>query len=284
MHPEADLSRYAVVLVPSLYLATDAAAANVAAAVRAGAHAVVSFFNGIVDEHDHARLGGYPGAFADLLGVRVEEFYPLPPGEGVGLDDGTAATTWIEDVGARDAEPVVRYAGGAYAGRPAVTRREVGGGVAWYAGARLDDDSLERLLSWVCREAGVAAVVPGCPRGMAAVRRRDAYGDLLFLLNHTDQPARLEAAGMDLLTGARHDRHVELPAEASPCSARRMGDSGQYSTPSARHRNSMNGLAFAARASHSSRKPLAVACRCVSEDTIAKLLRLMSSISGWSAR
>ena len=45
----------------------------------------------------------------------------------------------------------------------------------------------------------------------------------------------------------------------------------------------MNGRAAAARASHSSRKPLAVASRWVSGEMIAKLLRLMSSISGWSA-
>jgi hypothetical protein len=44
----------------------------------------------------------------------------------------------------------------------------------------------------------------------------------------------------------------------------------------------MNGRDCAARLSHSSRKPLAVACCCVSGETIAKLLRLMSSIRGWS--
>ena len=46
----------------------------------------------------------------------------------------------------------------------------------------------------------------------------------------------------------------------------------------------MNGRAFAARASHSSRKPLAVASPWLIGDVIAKLLRLMSSISGWSLR
>ena len=49
---------------------------------------LVTYFSGIVDEHDHVRLGGYPGAFRDLLGVRVEEFAPLLPGRSVTLDDG----------------------------------------------------------------------------------------------------------------------------------------------------------------------------------------------------
>ena len=34
------------------------------------------------------RLGGYPGAFRDLLGVRVEEFFPLLEGEAVALSEG----------------------------------------------------------------------------------------------------------------------------------------------------------------------------------------------------
>ena len=51
---------------------------------------------GIVDEHDQIRLGGYPGAFRDLLGVRVEEFFPLPAGETVALDDGGTGTLWSE--------------------------------------------------------------------------------------------------------------------------------------------------------------------------------------------
>ena len=32
---------------------------------------MVSFFSGIVDSRDHVRLGGYPGAFRDVLGIVV---------------------------------------------------------------------------------------------------------------------------------------------------------------------------------------------------------------------
>jgi hypothetical protein len=45
----------------------------------------------------------------------------------------------------------------------------------------------------------------------------------------------------------------------------------------------MNGRARAARTSHVSRKPLAVTSRWVSGETMVKLLRLRSSISGSSA-
>ena len=74
--PRADLTGYRLVVVPTLYSVTDAGAARVRDAVEGGATALVTYFSGIVDEHDHIRLGGYPGAFRDLLGVRAEEFLP----------------------------------------------------------------------------------------------------------------------------------------------------------------------------------------------------------------
>ena len=49
----------------------DAAAAAVREHVERGGHAVVTYFSGIVDENDHVRPGGYPGAFRDVLGVRA---------------------------------------------------------------------------------------------------------------------------------------------------------------------------------------------------------------------
>ena len=46
-------------------------------------------------EDDHVRLGGYPGAFRDLLGVRVEEFFPLVAGEHGGASTtGRPARLW----------------------------------------------------------------------------------------------------------------------------------------------------------------------------------------------
>ncbi len=149
VHPDADLTGYRVVVVPTLYLVSDAAAAAVAAAAEGGAHVLVTYFSGIVDPDDHVRLGGYPGAFRELLGVRVEEFFPLRVGEQVGLDGGGHGTVWSEDVRLRGAEPVLTLADGPLAGRPAATRRPVGDGVAWYLGTLPDDATLGRLLDRV---------------------------------------------------------------------------------------------------------------------------------------
>ncbi len=64
VHPSHDLRRYRLVIVPTLYLCDDPGAASVAAAMAAGSHVIVTYFSGIVDEHDHIRLGGYPARSA----------------------------------------------------------------------------------------------------------------------------------------------------------------------------------------------------------------------------
>ena len=84
--PASDLSGYRLVVVPGLFLADDAFAAALRSYVEGGGHAVVTYGSGIVDPDNHVRLGGYPGAFADLLGIRTEEFYPLAPGASVGVE------------------------------------------------------------------------------------------------------------------------------------------------------------------------------------------------------
>lgn len=196
--PTADLSGYRLIVVPTLYLVDDAAAERLAAAAEDGAHVLITAFSGIVDEHDHVRLGGYPGAFRDLLGVRVEEFFPLRVGETVRLSDGATGRVWSELVHADAADVEATFLDGPVGGGPALTRR----GTAWYLATVLEDQGLQALVARVAAAAGVQAVVPGMPPGVEAVRRRGADGaGYLFVINHTDTDAALTVGGHDLLTG-----------------------------------------------------------------------------------
>ena len=103
-------SGYRLVLVPTLYLVTRRRRRGATPLRRRGrARSLVTYFSGIVDEHDHIRLGGYPGAFRELLGVRAEEFFPLLAGEQVTLDDGSTADVWTEWLHPAGAEVVASY-------------------------------------------------------------------------------------------------------------------------------------------------------------------------------
>ena len=211
--PEAPLSGYRLVVVPGLYLASDATAEAVAEAACGGATVLVTHLSGVVDEHSRVREGGYPGAFRDLVGAFAEEYLPLQADERVSLDTGWTATDWTESLVVTDAEVVGRYESGPLAGSPALTRREVGTGTAWYCSAGLEADSLDRLVATVLTDAGIAPDVPVAP-GLEAVRRISDDHAWLFLLNHSTDPVTVDATGQDLVTATGATGHITLAAGA----------------------------------------------------------------------
>jgi beta-galactosidase len=207
VHPEGDLSRYPMVLVPSLYLTSSAAAANLAGYVRNGGTLVVSYFSGIVDETDAVHPGGYPGALRDLLGLSVEEFLPLRAGSCVRLDGDLTADVWTERLVLAGAEPVRRYLDGPAADEPAITRHRFGEGTAWYVSTRLNGRDLDAVLA----EAGL---VPHAelPDGLELVRRVGDSASYLIAINHSDRDAELAASGKELITGAPCHGTLPVPA------------------------------------------------------------------------
>jgi beta-galactosidase len=218
-HPEADLSRYPLVVVPALYLMTEAAGTNLREYVENGGTLVVSYFSGIVDEHDSVYDGPYPGALRDVLGLTVEEFSPLLQGERVRIagPDGSelSGDVWSEFVVPRGADTVWTYADGLAAGHPAITRHRLGEGSAWYVSTRLDVHGLDALLSWAADDAGLAPRAD-LPHDVEVVRRAGESGTFLFAVNHTalDAKVPLEAHGTELLTGERAAGHLGVPAGA----------------------------------------------------------------------
>ena len=219
VRPGADLSRYRLVIVPTLYLTDDATAERLAGFVDGGGHLVVTYFSGIVDERDHVRPGGYPGAFADLLGIRSEEFFPLAPrqtvslvAEGPGFPPFEAtATLWTELTDLRGATALARYTTGPVAGHPAVTMHRRGTGAAWYLGSRLDDDTLFGLLGHIAEHAGVEPAAD-VPRGVEVTRRSGGGRSFLFVMNHLDRQVAVPADGVDLVSGAECTGSVCVPA------------------------------------------------------------------------
>nr|BFF16371.1 beta-galactosidase [Microbacterium flavescens] len=195
----AELAAYDLLLVPSQLLATDEQAAGLDAWVQRGGHAVVWCFSGTVDADLHVRPGGYSGAFAETLGIRVEEPHPLPKGARVAIEGGGSAHDWTEHVELRGASVVTRYAEGVLAGEPAITEHRRGEGLATYVSAELDDASFTALVASALAAAGVEAEAPGAGGGMEVVRRHTATGTVVVAINHTAESRTVALAGTSLL-------------------------------------------------------------------------------------
>ncbi|TCC50611.1 beta-galactosidase [Kribbella capetownensis] len=196
--PGSDLSAYRLVVAPSLYLVSEQKADSIARYVEAGGHVLVTYFSGIVNGDAQVWLGGYPGAFGELLGLRVEEFHPV---REVDLASGERGSLWSEDLRLTGAEAIDRYHGGVLDGSPAVTRNRYGDGLAWYVSTQLDDDAYRSLVTKVAGEAGVDAPEP--VEGVEMVRRRSGAITWTFLINHGDSEAVVPITGYELMSDAQ---------------------------------------------------------------------------------
>ena len=191
-----DFSGYDVVVAPVLHVVPAALAERLESYVAGGGHLVATYFSGVVDEHDHVWLGGYPGPLRDLLGIRIEEFAPLGDDERAELDNGLTGTLWTDGitVTGTDVEVLASYKGGA----PAITRRTAGAGSAAYVSTRLGPDGLAPVLRDLLDRAGLDSELPAELRGRVELAVR---GDFWFLINRTAEPVELTGLAGEVLHG-----------------------------------------------------------------------------------
>ncbi|MDR0534475.1 MAG: beta-galactosidase [Verrucomicrobiales bacterium] len=205
---EGDLLRYQVLVLPLTYMLSETTAKNIKQFVANGGTLIVTWFSGIVDECDRIWLGGYPALLREVLGIRVEEWQPLPEGvhnEIKFIADGKTSICdfWSEAVDAEGAEVKAVFTKDFFAGRPALTCNRYGKGRAWYLATRLPGEVNRELFGMICREAGVQPLLEA-PKGVeVSLRERDS-SRYLFIINHTDANHEISLGGhhgADLLDG-----------------------------------------------------------------------------------
>lgn len=134
---------YETVIFPVMILADDEITQKAEQYVKNGGTLVVTYGSGIMDNQEHVYLGGYPGAFRTLLGIRIEEFVAIDETDQITLDNGWKGTLWADDIPEveQDCEVIAQIDNSAHdrglRGQAIVTRRSVGKGTAWYIGTKL---------------------------------------------------------------------------------------------------------------------------------------------------
>ena len=99
------------------------------------------------------------------------------------------------------------FTSGRLEGRPALTRRAAGRGVARYLATMPDEASTQAIVDHVLSDAGVEPVVAGLPEHIEAARR----GELVTLINHGGYPVEVPISGTDAVSG-EHIDSVRLDA------------------------------------------------------------------------
>lgn len=200
----ADLTGYGLVVVPMLYLLTDAFAKKLCAFAQSGGAVIVTYWSGVVDESDLCRLGGTPYGLTELLGLRRTEIDGMYDGEtrrcvpSAGCTLPAALASTLCEVAALDekdsAEPLSLYAEDYFAGHPAAAVHRYGKGRAYYLASRFDEAFYRAFYHDAAKEIGLSPAWPeALPEGVLAVRR----GSFVFVQNCTEQPATVGNTVLD---------------------------------------------------------------------------------------
>ena len=191
----ADLAGYGLVVVPMLYLLTDAFAKKLCAFAQNGGTVIVTYWSGVVDESDLCRLGDTPYGLTELLGLRRTEIDGMYDGEtrrcmaAAGCTLPAAQASTLCEVAALDekdpAEPLSLYDEDYFAGHPAAAVHRYGKGRAYYLASRFDEAFYRAFYHDAAKEIGLIPAWPeALPEGVLAVRR----GSFVFVQNCTEQP------------------------------------------------------------------------------------------------
>jgi beta-galactosidase len=208
--PDADLSRYKLIVAPSAFLADAALAERLAAAAHAGGTVLFGVRSGFKTPSNLVTDQPLPGALRGLVGATVTDWGSLPPGQGCELVadlPGLAgqASTWVEALAPEpDTAALARYTDGPFAGDAALTARAVGRGRALYLGWYPTGAQAEAILGHLADGAGVLRLADDLPAGVVVARR----GPYTLLLNFTDGPRMARVAGAAVEVGPRDLRVV----------------------------------------------------------------------------
>jgi beta-galactosidase len=218
--PTEDLSRYKLVIAPSLNLLAGGEADLLKLYVQNGGTLVSTFNTGLVDEHHIAPDNGYPHDLTDLFGMEVLEFDPLPPGEENHLTFKGAFPTshlhpaklWCDLIEPKECQILATYAKDFYAGRPAMTMNTFGLGKAIYIGTMSHQHFYYDLIVWLRQLCNLFPLLKVPDTVEVSLRQKDDT-KIYFLLNHQNSPVRIQfyKPAHDFLTGTTLQGNYDLP-------------------------------------------------------------------------
>ncbi|WP_344993220.1 beta-galactosidase [Nonomuraea helvata] len=213
----SSLEGYKVLVVPNAYLIDDEGVRRITEFARDGGTVIMSFFSGVVDDCNRVRPDGYPGAFRQLIGAKIDEYWPARPHEvfSVEFADGrkTTSTWWRDDLHLETGTALATYGDGLLAGRAAVVENRFGAGRVVYFATLLEQAVFDAELVGAVEAAGVRSPFPGVPAHVECAVRGDAEHEYVFLLNHSGEESvsvPFDGEGTDLLTGERVSGSVDL--------------------------------------------------------------------------
>lgn len=214
-----DLSRYKVVLVPPLYVASDATLKKLSDYAKNGGHLVLTFKSGFTDEYDTVRSTVAPGPLREAAGFHYQEFSNLKAPLALKSDPYQAGAAnqvshWAEMIIPDTAKPLAWYDHPFFGRYPALTRNAYGRGMVTFEGTVFSDTLQSKVLADVLKQAGLTGPDQQLPERVRVKHGTGNSGKAIhYYFNYSGVQQQFSysyAAGTDLLNGKSAEKSQQL--------------------------------------------------------------------------
>jgi beta-galactosidase len=204
----ADFSKYKVIVVPPLYVASDTLLKRLAEYVRGGGNLLVAFKSGFCNEFSTVRWEMAPGPLREAAGFHYQEFSSLR--QPLELKDDpfhaggeNKVSEWAEMILLDSAKGLAYYDQPFFEKYPAITRNSFGKGTLTYEGTVLSDVLQDRVMSSVLQLAGLTGPDQTLPANVRVKHGVNRKGKKLhYFLNYSSDSQTFTysfGAGTELL-------------------------------------------------------------------------------------
>ena len=212
------LTGYKVVIVPAMYILSEATASNLEKFAAAGGIVVFTPRTGVKDESNTVVNMKLPGLVAKMCGIEIEEYISMPVDEDnrvqfglPELEDEFPSSVWADVIEPKGAEVIAWHTQDFYAKKPAATINHFKKGTVIYLGIMGDSAYYNAIALWISGLAGVEPLME-TPTGVEVAERWQGEKQLLFILNHNPEAKdiTLKSPCFDLLSGKNFAGHVPI--------------------------------------------------------------------------
>lgn len=213
---EDDLSKYKLLIAPSLFMVKSGYDKKINEFVKRGGLFVTNYYSGMVNETDLMYLDGHPGPLSEVLGIWVEETdsMPLDRKNHFTYKGNCYEASMIFDIISEVKGKVLAcYEEEFYQGTPVITENSYGVGKAYYVATHAENSFYTEFIKDLIKEAGIKPVWKSTEFLEVTVRKK-GNNCFYYILNHSDKTIKviMEHTGVDLLTDIKYSvgNEVEL--------------------------------------------------------------------------
>ncbi len=217
-----DLSTYKMVVVPPLYIASDAVLQRLVDYVKNGGHLVLTLKSGFCNEYSTVRDTMAPGPLREAAGFHYQEFSNLAKplalkGDPFQAGAGNQVSDWAEMLLLDTAKPLAYYDHPFFGKYPAITENHFGKGIVTYEGTVLSEELQQKVLERALGQAQVTGAAEKLPAAVRVKHGTNRAGRTIhYYFNFSANPQRVSyayARGTELLKNELVTQGAEISLE-----------------------------------------------------------------------